>query len=64
MSHLLTDEDHELMRAEIDAGARGDALAALNFHEAGLQVEGSIRRYQLRELVIMGDDAPPWAYSR
>jgi hypothetical protein len=52
------------MRAEIDAGARGDALAALNYYEAGLQVEGSLRRYQLRELVIMGDDAPPWAYSR
>jgi hypothetical protein len=64
LSHLLTEEDHELMRAEIDAGARGDALAALNFHEAGLQVEGSLRRYQLRELVILGDDAPPWAYSR
>src|SRR5215211_6828218 len=64
LSHLLTEEDHELMRAEIDAGARGDALAALNFHEAGLQVEGSVRRYQLRELVILGDDAPPWAYSR
>ena len=64
MSHLLTSADHELMRAELEAGARGDALAALNLHEAGLQVEGSLRPYQLRELVILGDDAPPWTYSR
>ena len=36
LSHLLTEDDHELMRAEIDAGARGDALAAYDFHDAGL----------------------------
>src|SRR5690349_18954672 len=64
MTPLLTHEDHALMRAELDAGARGDALAALNLHSAGLQVEGSLRPYQLRELVILGDDAPPWTYSR
>jgi hypothetical protein len=64
MTPLLTHEDHALMRAELDAGARGDALAALNLHCAGLQVEGSLRPYQLRELVILGDDAPPWTYSR
>jgi len=64
MSHLLTEDDHELMRAEIDAGARGDALAAFKRHEAGLQVEGGLHRYQLRELVILGDEAPPWTYSR
>jgi hypothetical protein len=64
MSHLLTAKDHELMHAEVDAGARGDATAAFNFHQAGLQVEGSIRPYQLRELVILGSDAPAWMYSR
>jgi hypothetical protein len=42
MSHLLTKEDHELTRAEIDAGARGDALAALNFYEAGLHVASEV----------------------
>ena len=60
MSHLLTEEDVALMRAEIDAGARGDALEAFKFHEEGLQVEGGLYRYMLRELVILGDEAPPW----
>lgn len=64
MSHLLTDDDVELMRAEIDAGARGDALAAFDCHEAGLQMEGDRYRYMLRELVVLGDEAPPWIYSR
>jgi hypothetical protein len=64
LSHLLTEDDHELMRAEIDAGARGDALAAYNFHEQGLQVEGGLYPYMLRELVVLGDDAPPWMYTR
>jgi hypothetical protein len=64
LSHLLTEDDHELMRAEIEAGARGDALAAFNLHEAGLQVENGLYRYMLRELVILGEEAPPWMYSR
>lgn len=64
MSHLLTEEDHELMRAEIDAGARGDALAAYHSHVAGLQMEGGLYPFMLRELVILGDEAPPWMYSR
>src|SRR5690348_851494 len=64
LSHLFTEEDHELMHAEIDAGARGDALAAYDFHERGLQVEGSLYPYMLRELVILGEEAPPWMYSR
>lgn len=64
MSDLITDEDRALMHAEIDAGARGDALEAFNCHEAGLQLEGGLYRYMLRELVILGDEAPPWMYSR
>lgn len=64
MSDLITDEDIELMRGEIDAGARGDALEAFTCHEAGLQMEGGMYRYMLRELVILGEDAPPWMYSR
>jgi hypothetical protein len=64
LDDLLTDKDIELMHAELDAGARGDALAAFNCHEAGLQVEGGFYRYMLRELVVIGDEAPPWMYSR
>jgi hypothetical protein len=64
MSHLITDDDVELMRAEIDAGARGDAVAAYNHQQAGLQVEGGMYPFMLRELVVLGDEAPPWMYSR
>lgn len=64
MSHLITDEDVEHMRAEIDAGARGDALAAYNLHDSGIQIEGGLYPFILRELVILGDEAPPWMYSR
>src|SRR5687768_12749500 len=64
MSDLITDEDRALMHAEIAAGARGDALEAYNCHEAGLQLEGGLYPYMLRELVILGDEAPAWMYSR
>lgn len=64
MSDLITDEDVALMHAEIDAGARGDALQAYRCHEAGLQLEGGLYRRMLRELVILGDEAPAWMYSR
>ncbi|MCA1481434.1 hypothetical protein, partial [Bradyrhizobium sp. NBAIM08] len=64
MSDLITDEDVALLRAEIDSGARGDALATYNLHQSGLQVEGGMYPFMLRELVVLGDDAPPWMYSR
>ena len=64
LSHLLTDDDHAHMRAEADAAARGDARTAYEHHEAGLQVEGSIVPYKLRELVVLGDEAPGWVYAR
>lgn len=64
MSDLITDEDVALLRSEIDAGARGDALAAFNHHRAGPQVEGGMYPFMLRELVVLGDEAPPWMYSR
>src|SRR3954453_2321044 len=64
LSQLLTDDDHAHLRAEADAAARGDARSAYQHHEAALQVEGSIVPYQLRELVILGDEAPGWVYSR
>ena len=64
MSDLITDADVELLRSEIDAGARGDALAAFNHHRAGPQVEGGMYPSMLRELVVLGDEAPPWMYSR
>jgi hypothetical protein len=64
LTHLLTDDDVAHMQACIDASARGDALTALTHHEAGLQVEGTITPHQLRELALLGDDAPGWMYSR
>ncbi|GAB3253982.1 hypothetical protein [Nocardioides dilutus] len=64
VDHLITEDDVELLRAEIDAGARGDALAAYNFQQSGLQVEGGRYPFMLRELVVLGEEAPPWMYSR
>jgi hypothetical protein len=64
LTHLLTDDDRAHMEACIDASARGEAMTAFEHHEAGLQVEGTLTRYQLRELALLGDDAPGWMFSR
>ena len=64
LSDILTEEDHRLMRAHMDAAARGDARAAYEHLVAGAMVEGTITPYLLRELVLLGDDAPGWMYSR
>src|SRR4051794_40310346 len=64
LSDLLTEDDHAHARAEADAAARGDAMSAYEHHEAALQVEGSLKPYKLRELILLGDEAPAWAYSR
>src|SRR4051794_14972778 len=64
LSDLLTEDDHAHACAEADAAARGDAKSAYEHHEPGLQVEGNLTPYKLRELVILGHEAPAWAYSR
>src|SRR4051794_16181321 len=64
ISHILTDEDHRLMRAHLDAAARGDARAAYEHLVAGAMLEGAITPYLLRELVLLGGEAPGWMYSR
>lgn len=64
LEHLLTERDLEEIRAETDAEARGDARAAWEHHMAGLVVEESLRRHQLRELADLGAAAPGWMFSR
>lgn len=64
MTHLMTDEDIEHMDAHIGAAARGDAHEALWHLEQTLQVEGSLTPHKLQELVMLGDQAPGWMYSR
>jgi hypothetical protein len=64
MTHLVTDEDIEHMDAHIGAAARGDAHEALWHLQQTLQVEGSLTPHKLHELVMLGDQAPGWMYSR
>ena len=64
MTHLMTDEDIEHMDAHIGAAARGDADEALWHLQQTLQVEGSLTPHKLHELVMLGDRAPGWMYSR
>lgn len=64
LTPLLTEDDYRAFEAEMEAAARGDAAEALRHHLSGLIVEESIQRYQLRELVDLGEDAPGWVYSR
>ena len=64
MTHLMTDEDIEHMDAHIGAAARGDAHEALWHLQQTLQVEGSLTPHKLHELVMLGDKAPGWMYSR
>jgi hypothetical protein len=64
LTPYLSDDDYAHMRAEIDAAAEGDALATLEHFEASIQVGQSIIPHQLRELVVLGDEAPAWMYSR
>jgi hypothetical protein len=64
MTHLMTLDDIEHMDALVDAAARGDAGEALWHLDQMLQVEGSLRPFKLRELILLGDDAPGWMYSR
>jgi hypothetical protein len=64
MTHLMTLDDIEHMDAQVDAAARGEAGEALWHLDQMLQVEGSLRPFKLRELILLGDDAPGWMYSR
>jgi len=64
LEHLLTEDDHAAMEAEMNASARGDARLAWEHHMSGLVVEESMHRHRLREIVDLGGDAPGWVYSR
>lgn len=64
IDHLLTDEDLRHFDAELEAAARGDALAALEHHMSTPVIEEAMGHHQLRELVQLGDEAPGWVYSR
>ena len=64
LTHLMTAADLEHMDAHVDAAARGDAGESLWHLEQTLQVEGSLQPHKLRELVLLGDEAPGWMYSR
>ncbi|KRF36955.1 hypothetical protein [Nocardioides sp. Soil805] len=64
LDHLLTAADHAHMQQSLDAAARGDAQTAWEQHMSGLVVEESLTHHRLHELVLLGDDAPAWMYSR
>jgi len=64
LEHLLTDEDHVAMQASMVAAARGDALTAWEQTMSGLVVEEALCHHQLRELALLGEDAPAWMFSR
>lgn len=52
------------MHRALDAEARGDASGAWAHHMSGLIVEESLTHHNLRELALLGDDAPAWMCSR
>lgn len=52
------------MGLALDAEARGDAGAALELHLAGPIVSESLTHHSLRELALLGDEAPAWMCSR
>ncbi len=64
LENFLTGEDRRHFEWSAEAAARGDAEAALHHLMAGAVVVGSPLPHQLRELALLGDEAPPWAYSR
>lgn len=61
---LLTEEDHRAMWAAVDAAARGDAQACWEHLMEGLLVLQSLHHHQVRDIALLGDEAPGWMYSR
>ncbi|MBL0749270.1 hypothetical protein JI751_16740 [Nocardioides sp. G10] len=64
LEHLITPEDVEILQKALDAEVRGDATGAWQHHMSGLIVEESLTHHSLRELAVLGDDAPAWMCSR
>lgn len=60
----LTNADRETLRESARAAARGQLDRALELYDAVPAVAGSELSRGMRQLSELGEDAPPWAWSR